>query len=103
VPRYVPGRPGGYADRERIYLAAGWQQDGDPEGLALLAHELVHVRQYRDLGTWRFRRTYLWEYFRGRLGGLGHHQAYLNISFEREARELEARVRRDFAAGPIRT
>lgn len=97
VPRYVRGRPRGYVDRQRIYLAGGWQDEGDAELLALLAHELVHVQQYRELGTWRFRRAYLQEYLAGRLRRLGHDAAYRNISFERAAREMEERVRRDFA------
>ena len=96
VPRYVRGRPAAYVNRHRIYLAAGFENVTDAEGLALLAHELVHVRQYRELGAWRFRRAYLWEYLAGRLAQLGHEGAYCNISFERAAREVEERVRRDF-------
>lgn len=99
VPRYVHGRPRGYVNRDRIYLACGWQDDNDAGLLALLAHELVHVRQYRDMGAWRFRWAYLREYLTGRLRQLGHDGAYRNISFEREAREVEERVRRDFTRG----
>ena len=95
VPRYVPGRPAGYVNRHRIYLAAGGGDAADAEFLALLAHELVHVAQYRDLGPWRFRWAYLREYLAGRLRWLGHAAAYRNISFERAAREVEERVRRD--------
>lgn len=102
VPRYVRGRPAGYVNRNRVYLASGWQDGADAELLALIAHELVHVRQYRELGAWRFRRAYLREYLAGRLGRLGHEAAYRNISFERAAREVEARVRRDFARRPLK-
>ncbi len=102
VPRYVRGRPRGYVDRHRIYLAAGWREDTDAGLLALLAHELVHVRQYRDIGAWRFRWAYLREYLAGRVRGLRHDAAYRNISFEREAREVEERVRRDFARRPAK-
>ncbi len=101
VPRYVQGRPRGYVNRHRIYLASGWQDDADAELLALLAHELVHVRQYRDVGAWRFRWAYLREYLAGRLRRLGHEAAYRNISFERAAREVEERVRRDLARRPL--
>jgi len=97
LPRYVRGRPAGYVNRHRIYLAAADRETADAEFLALLAHELVHVRQYRDLGAWRFRWAYLREYVAGRLRRLGHEAAYRNISFERAAREVEERVRRDFA------
>jgi hypothetical protein len=93
VPRYVRGRPRGYVNRHRVYLASGWQDDADVEVLALLAHD----RQYRDMGAWRFRWAYLREYLAGRLRRLGHDAAYRNISFERAAREVEERVRRDFA------
>jgi hypothetical protein len=96
VPRYVRGRPAGYVNRHRIYLAADGGEAADAEFLALLAHELVHVRQYRDLGAWRFRWAYLREYLAGRLRRQGHAAAYRNISFERAAREVEERVRRDF-------
>ena len=100
VPRYVRGRPAGYVNRHRIYLAAGGRETADAEFLALLAHELVHVLQYRELGAWRFRWAYLREYLAGRLRKLGHDAAYRNISFERAAREVEERVRRDFTRGP---
>ena len=103
VPRYVPGRPAGYVSRQRIFLAAGALQFADAEFLALVAHELVHVRQYRELGPWRFRCAYLWEYLAGRLRGQEHAAAYRNISFERAAREVEERVRRDFARTPQTT
>ena len=56
----------------------------------LLAHELVHVRQWRELGAPRFVRAYLGEYVAGRRAGKGHHDAYLAISFEVEARALAA-------------
>ena len=58
---------------------------------ALLAHELVHVRQWRELGAARFLGRYLGAYVRGRAGGLGHQQAYEAIPLEVEARELAGR------------
>ena len=62
---------------------------GDSLRLAgLVNHELVHVRQWQQLGTMRFLRRYLTEYLRGRQKGLGHNKAYLAISLEKEAREL---------------
>jgi hypothetical protein len=62
---------------------------GDSNRLAaLVGHELVHVRQWRQLGSLRFVRRYLIEYLRGRRKGLSHAQAYLGISFEKEAREI---------------
>ena len=54
----------------------------------LLAHELIHVRQWRDLGKIRFLWLYLGGYLKGRLRGLGHREAYEQIPLEVEAREL---------------
>lgn len=52
----------------------------------LLAHELVHVRQWRELGVVRFLWRYLSAYARGRFSGLSHQAAYLAIPLEVEAR-----------------
>jgi hypothetical protein len=61
------------------------------EDEALLRHELVHVRQWRELGVPRFLWRYLSAYAGGRLSGLGHQAAYHNIPLETEARELAGR------------
>ena len=58
---------------------------------ALLAHELVHVRQWRELGVPRFLWRYLGAYLRGRLGRLSHQEAYEAIPLEVEARSLAGR------------
>jgi hypothetical protein len=58
---------------------------------ALVAHELVHVRQWRELGAARFLGRYLAAYARGRAAGLGHQRAYEAIPLEVEARELAGR------------
>jgi len=52
----------------------------------LLAHELAHVRQFARLGWRRFMAQYLGSYFRSRFKGLSHHNAYLNIPLEIDAR-----------------
>lgn len=52
---------------------------------ALIVHELAHVQQWRQLGIWRFSRSYLSDYLRGRLRGMSHTSAYATISLEREA------------------
>lgn len=61
------------------------------EDRALLAHELVHVRQWRDLGAVRFLLRYVAAYLRARRRGLGHWDAYRAVPFEAEARELAGR------------
>lgn len=53
-----------------------------------IQHELVHVRQWREYGVLRFLARYLSEYWRGRRRGLGHDEAYRQISFEVEARQI---------------
>jgi len=56
----------------------------------LLAHEMVHVRQYRERGIPRFLAGYLGRYLRLRLEGWGHDAAYRRLPEEIEA-DFEAR------------
>ena len=74
-----------------FFSSAGWRElDRKSEArLLLLAHELVHVRQYRELGFSRFLFLYVEEYFGNRRVGLCHREAYLELSFEKEARNGE--------------
>lgn len=53
----------------------------------LMAHELVHVRQFAELGLIRFVSRYVTEYLRNLLELKSHRAAYLAISFEIDARE----------------
>jgi hypothetical protein len=92
IPWYVIGGPVGYADRDTVYLAPGACHLDSIDGLALLAHEITHCRQYVRYGTWRFRALYLASYFNNRLRGMSSREAYWNIPFEIEAREIEAEV-----------
>ena len=61
---------------------------GVADNARLLRHELVHVRQWRELGVPRFLGQYLGAYLRLRVQGVGHRQAYLRIPLEEEARRL---------------
>lgn len=96
IPRYVVGiskeGPIGYADRNDIYFAPGFYRVDTAEGLSLIAHEIAHCCQYQQLGAWRFRAKYLAAYFKNRRRGMPHERAYLEIPFEREAREVERKV-----------
>ncbi|MFN0109356.1 MAG: DUF4157 domain-containing protein [Blastocatellia bacterium] len=99
IPRYVsyfaaaePAKPVGYTDGWRIYFAPGFYQIDSAEGLALLAHEIAHCGQYHKLGKWKFRAKYLAAYFQNRRRGMDDKTAYLNISFEIEARAIERLV-----------
>ena len=62
---------------------------GDRSALAnMIQHELVHVRQWKELGIVKFLWRYLTDYWQGRRRGLGHDEAYRQISFEQEARRI---------------
>jgi len=52
----------------------------------LIAHELVHVHQWRELGAVRFLARYLAAYLRGLVRLHRHRLAYLAIPAEEEAR-----------------
>jgi hypothetical protein len=72
----------------RIFLAPSSHGalEGDADSsVELLAHELTHVRQYRRYGMAAFLGRYLGEYLGQRFAGLSHREAYLAISFERDA------------------
>ncbi len=60
----------------------------------LLAHELVHIRQFRQFGFGSFVIRYTFDYLRGRIRGLGHSGAYAAIEFEVEARDAQERATR---------
>lgn len=66
-----------------VFVRRGHERDR-----ALLAHELVHVRQWRELGVVRFLFRYLGAYLRNRRVGLDHWDAYEAIPLEIEARAL---------------
>ena len=85
VPWLTPGV--GAMTLGRIILV----RRGHAHDAALLAHELVHVRQWRELGAVRFLWRYLGAYARGRSAGLGHQRAYEAIPLEVEARTLAGR------------
>ncbi len=57
-----------------------------PNFAQLLRHELTHVEQWTRLGVVGFLREYLTDYAKGRLRGLSHHDAYLAIPLEGQAR-----------------
>lgn len=66
----------------------------------LLVHELVHLRQWMEVGTLRYSYRYLFEYVRGRARGMSHHEAYLAIGFEVEARQAENTLGNPFNSFP---
>ncbi len=62
----------------------------------LLAHEMVHVRQFAELGVVRFFSQYLGAYFKNLWTYRNHRRAYLEIPLEIEARREAA----EWAEGP---
>ncbi len=92
IPGYVVGEPAAYTSKNDIYFAKGFYDPNTARGIALIGHEALHSQQYRDLGTFGFRSRYLGQYLGGRLQGLGHEEAYSNISFERDAFALQRRI-----------
>lgn len=70
-----------------IFLRSGHEQDS-----ALIAHELVHVAQWRELGPVLFLWRYLTPYFLFRLNGLTHWEAYRRIPLEVEATRAARRL-----------
>ena len=81
VPVLTPGVAGMTIGRW-VLLRRGHAHD-----VGVVAHELVHVEQWRTPGPIRFLRAYLGAYARGRRDGLGHAAAYRAIPFEAEARD----------------
>lgn len=79
------------ADGMTLGLFIFLRHDSDRSGTRqLIAHELVHVQQYIELGSRQFLIRYVRDYLREFRRRRNHHQAYLAIPFETEARDLAA-------------
>ena len=87
VPFLAPGTSGMTIGRF-VFLTSDIDRSG---GRELLAHELVHVRQYAELGVVAFLLRYIRDYLVGLRRLKNHRQAYLAIPAERAAR-AEARA-----------
>lgn len=79
VPWYLSRRFTAIVRGRHIFVRTGLYDSGAVEGLALLAHELTHVRQYRHGMT---ALGYLWRSLRG----------YHRNPYEQEAFAVQARV-----------
>lgn len=55
----------------------------------LVMHEMEHVRQVRMIGIFRFYSSYLLYYFAGRLAGFSDYDAYMDIPWEKQARDAQ--------------
>lgn len=86
VPGYLPDNMDGITRGNDIYLRPGVYAEGTAAGVGLLAHELVHVGQYRNGMTWY---KYLWSTRKG----------YSRDSkYEKPAYDLEDQVLTDLNA-----
>ncbi|MCY4665035.1 MAG: DUF4157 domain-containing protein [Acidimicrobiaceae bacterium] len=89
VPLLAPGIHGMTVGRLILVL-----RDDDRSGRrTLLAHELVHVEQYAELGAARFLQRYLREYVVNLWRLRSHRKAYEAITLEAEARAAAERWR----------
>ncbi len=88
--RWLPPllRAGAVTIGDRVFFRAGRYEPGTAKGLALIAHEAVHVGQYREMGAVRFLAKYLW-------GGLKCGFRHDRHEMEQEALAVQARVRGD--------
>ncbi len=70
-----------------IYAITIWPfvfiRDGGNE--LTINHESIHIKQQQELFVLPFYLLYFWEWLRGRMKGLDGREAYLKISFEKEA------------------
>lgn len=81
MPWYLPARFAAITRGNRIYMRPGACRTDTINGLALLAHELAHVGQYRRGATWL---SFVLSYLR---------HGYRNSPLEIEARQVEERLR----------
>jgi hypothetical protein len=81
VPLLPPGAVGLTSGRF-VLLRRDEPEDGSSD---LIAHELVHVRQFAEAGRLRFAATYLLAYLHNLVRFRRHRLAYLNIPAEQEA------------------
>lgn len=72
-----------------IYVRPDVPDLSHPKLGRLIAHELVHVRQWHTDGVVGFLRHYLGDYARHRRKRLSHKEAYRAISYEAEAYGVE--------------
>lgn len=91
---WVPGifRAGATTLGHRVLFRDGAYRTADPRGLALIAHEAVHVRQYREMGWVRF----LLRYGVGAVRVGFRHNAH---ALEQEPLRVQAQVRRELGSG----
>lgn len=96
IPR-LPGRFVGMTIRNTVILAEHVSEGGDS---SLLAHELVHVRQWHELGVAKFLRGYLSSFIVSLARTRAWMDSYRAIPVEVEAREGATRWARSRQGDP---
>lgn len=71
-----------------VIFRAGKYDTVSPRGLALLAHESVHIRQVRESGAIRFYAAYIWGNIRCGFRHDSHHMEIPGIEKQREVRRV---------------
>ncbi len=95
---WQPGPYKGITIGRRIFLSTSVSEDGTS---ALLAHELVHVRQWAELGLIGFLWNYLGDFSRNLIRSKRWNHAYHQIRAEQEARSEAGRWnQRRLSEGP---
>jgi hypothetical protein len=88
APRFLNFFTNGFASAMALYpfvLIKESQMKDDP---FLINHEKIHLKQQAELAVIPFYLLYLGEYYYARLfKKMSHYDAYMNISFEKEAYE----------------
>jgi hypothetical protein len=79
---FLPAGAAGLTSGRVVFLCRDEPMDGSS---ALIAHELVHVRQFVEMGRAWFLARYLWDYGRNLARLRNHQRAYLAIAQEQEA------------------
>jgi hypothetical protein len=95
----IPALPGGYVGMTLGNLILLSEHVADDGSSSLLAHELVHVRQWSDEGRVRFLRRYLGDFAAEFVRTRSWSRSYRAIGHEVEARETAARWSRSHQAG----
>lgn len=107
IPSYVPMDAAAFTLDDHIYFGEGAfdPHDGIQLGeITLIGHETTHVRQYRQNGSFRQKAKYLVDSAKMGLVGtviggnsLGSILSYYGNKFEKEAFEMERKIKDDLA------
>ena len=93
VRKFARITPAAYTSGNNIHFAPDKYDPDSVNGIARIAHEITHTRQYNQYGKLRFRVKYLAFFFKNKSEHQGDDEAYAEIPFEKEAYEKAADVK----------